>query len=227
MCTNLQVFMFSNCKTSTNLPTPMPNIAGVEQVTDINTEETVTPSTSDNGGGAGGDANNLRELQETPKPQAKTPGKKCSQKSEVQNHILDLLERENAPPEEDDPVELMFSGIAKRVKKNLPEDEAFTLIHTLQGTINEHIKKYKRMKVVEETSINPTSFMREGVTEVVQVLQMETLQAATPTIQEAPPPPPMIRAVHPVNPVQVQVQPQVQGVQNHVYYQREVPFEEM
>ena len=35
------------------------------------------------------------------------------------------------------------------------------------------------MKVVEETN-----FMREGVTEVVQVLQMETLQVATTSVQQ-------------------------------------------
>ena len=214
MCTNLQVFVFSNCRTSTNLPTPMQNTAGVEHVTDINAEENATASTSENGG-VGGDANNLRELQETPKPQAKTPGKKCSQKSEVQNRILDLLEREDAPPEEDDPVDRMFCGLAKRVKKNLPEDEAFTLIHDIQGTVNEHIKKYKRMKVVEETSINPSRFMREGVTEVVQVLQMETPQAVTATVQApTPPPPPMVRAARPITSVQIQVPPQPQAVQN-------------
>ena len=140
------------CRTSTNLPVPTNNTVGVENVTEMTADENgnATASTSDNSSGAGGHpgTNNLRELQETPKPQAKTPGKKSLQKSEVQNRILDMLERDEAPPEEEDPVELMFSGMAKRVKKNLPEDKAFSLIHTIQGTVNEHIKKYKRMKVV-------------------------------------------------------------------------------
>ena len=60
------------------------------------------------------------------------------------------------------------------------------MLHTIQGTVNEHIKKYKRMKVVEETSINPPNFMREGVTEVVQVLQVDTAQAATASVHQAP-----------------------------------------
>ena len=97
----------------------------------------------------------------------------------------------------EDAVDTMFAGISKRVKKSLPEDEAFNLIHTIQGTVNEHIQKYKRMKVVEETTMNPPNFMRDGMTEVVQVLQVETPQEATATVQQASHPPPMMRAVCP------------------------------
>ena len=72
--------------------------------------------------------------------------------------------------------------------------------------------------------------MREGVTEVIQVLQMELPQAVTATVQEArppPPPPPMMRAVRLLVPVQMQLQPQPQVVQNQGYFEKEVPFEEM
>ena len=76
------------------------------------------------------------------------------------------------------------------------------------------------MKVVEETNF---------MTEVVQVLQMETPQAATASLQQGPsaPPSPLMRTVRPVTPVQVQVLPQSQWVQSQVYYNREIPFDQM
>ena len=97
----------------------------------------------ENGGTASTSENNdaVCELQETSRSKAKAPGKKCSQKNEFQSHILDILEQDNTiHVEEEDAINTIFSGIAKRVKKSLPEDEAFTLIHNIQGTVNEHIK---------------------------------------------------------------------------------------
>ena len=84
------------------------------------------------------------------------------------------------------------------------------------------------MKLVEETTINPGNFMREGATEVVQVLQVDTPPAATatPSVHQQPTrmPPPMVRAVRPVQP---QYPMAAQGVQNRVYMEREIAFEDM
>ena len=132
---------------STNLETPTPGSSGVMVVSDVEPnpedgDEVGEETEAVAGPSGGGDADNVRELLETPKPKAKCSGKKTSQKLEVLHRILDLLEKDE-PVAEDDPVDLMFHGIAKRVKKSLPEKEAFTLLHKLQGSVNDHISTYK------------------------------------------------------------------------------------
>ena len=121
---------------STNLETPMPGTSGVKTVADVQAEtvegdedgeageETETVA----GPRAGGDADNVRELQDTPKPKAKCSGKKTSQKLEVQHRNLE---------------------------KSLPEEEAFTLLHKLQCLVNDHITSYKHSQVVTKANFMP------------------------------------------------------------------------
>ena len=197
-----------------------PNSEDGDEV-DEETEAVAGPS-------GGGDADNVRELLETPKPKAKSSGKKTSKKLEVQHRILDLLEKdEPVAVAEDDPVDLMFHGIAKRVKKSLPEEEAFTLLHKLQGSVNDHISTYKRIQVVAKAN-----FMPDETNEVIQVLQVEQ-----PTIVRPPPPPMMMRAAAPPpirmqtpQQVQVQVPVSVQSQANggqQLFYQNELQFEQL
>ena len=124
---------------SSNLPTTMQSTPGVETISEVQSDgSVVTASTLDAAGRRGGDA--VHELEETPRPKVKALGKKVSEKDELQNHILHILEQDNIiPVEEEDAIDTMFSGIVKRVKKSFLDDEAFTLIHTIQGMVNQYI----------------------------------------------------------------------------------------
>ena len=153
--------------------------------------ETSTAGSSSDSGETGGGGDIRRELETTPKPQAKICGKRAQEKQEFQNKLLEVLEKEMSMPD-DDPVDMMMLGISKRMRKALPEEEQFSLIHKLQGCVNEHITSYKQSVVVANTNLD-ASFLAPGANDVNVSGEAvhRTLQVAQPA---PPPPPPMIRA---------------------------------
>ena len=116
-----------------------------------------------------------RELQETPKPTSKQSGKRNDKKMEVQNRILDVLERDLQT--EADPLEMQFSVMSKRVKNELPKGEQFSMALKLSGIIDEEIRAFQRREMVANTALAPPPAQFQ-------------VAAVPPT--GPPPPPPMI-----------------------------------
>ena len=179
--------------------------------------ESSTAGSSSDSGETGGGGNIRRELATTLKPQAKVSGKRAREKQEFQNKLLEVLEKDMSMPDED-PVDMMMSGISKRMCKALPEEEQFSLLHKLQGCVNEHIASYKRSVVVANTNLD-ASFLAPGANTVNVSGEAvhRTLQVAQPVPR---PPPPMIRAGHQV--------PQ-QAVQQDApdFFERELTYQQL
>ena len=137
-----------------------------------------------------------RELQEAPKPTTKTPGKRSKDKLDVQNRMLDLLEKDLSC--EQDPLEMQFIVMSKRVKQQLPTKEHFSLALKLSGIIEEEIVAYERRQIIASTQLNDDNFLNTGAnnvtvtqTNVRNPAQVHTLQVAAP-MQTTTMPPPMI-----------------------------------
>ena len=159
--------------------------------------------------------NTGQELQETPKPRQKFQVRNALKKK-VQNCILDLLEHDETP-EDDDPLELVF-GPWKRVKKSPWGWD----IHFNPQNSRLHKWPHQR-KIVDKTTLKSGSFMREGLTQVVQVLEVKIPQTVAATmVQALPLSPSIIKAAYLANSVQVQVHGE--PIQNQVYYKRKVCF---
>ena len=98
-----------------------------------------------------------RELQETPVPKCKAAGKRSSEKSEFQGRLLDLLERDMQASksnslaqvnDDDDPVDLQLMSMSKRIKKELPAQERFTVLLKLQQVLNDNIESVNHRNLI-------------------------------------------------------------------------------
>ena len=135
-------------------------------------------------------------MQEALKPITKTPEKRSKDKLDVQNRMLDLLEKDLSC--EQDPLEMQFIVMSKRVKQQLPSKEHFSLALKLSGIIEEEIVAYERRQMIANTQLNDANFLNTGANNVTvnetnacNVAQVHTLQVAAP-MQTTSMPPPMI-----------------------------------
>ena len=135
-------------------------------------------------------------MQEASKPITKTPGKRSKDKLNVQNHMLDLLEKDL--PCEQDLLEMQFIVTSKRVKQQLPSKEHFSLALKLSGIIEEEIVAYEHHQMIANTQLNDANFLNTGAnnitvteTNVCNAAQVHTLQVAAP-MQTTPMPALMI-----------------------------------
>ena len=120
-----------------------------------------------------------RELEPTTKPVHKAPGKRTKDKLDVQNRMLDILEKDLSA--EQDPLEMQFIVMCKRVKQQLPVKEHFGLALKLSGIIEEEIVAHDRRQIIANTQLN---------TQLNNPSPVHNMQV-TPQMQ-APPPPAMI-----------------------------------
>ena len=143
---------YSYCRTTSNLPrrAPTTTVTGEEgQNTEIGGGDQVDVPA--NTSGEGGDGGNMavRELPATVKPPARSMGKLAKEKKEMHSRFLDYLEQE------DDPIDLLFTSMAARVKQDLPSSEHYQVAHKLMGQLNEYIVSFNRQEVVANTFLNP------------------------------------------------------------------------
>ena len=124
-------------------------------------------------------------MQEAPKPITKTLGKRSKDKLDVQNRMLDLLEKDLSC--EQDPLEMQFIVMSKRVKQQLPSKDHFTLALKLSGIIKEEIVAYERRQMITNTQLNDANFLNTGASNVIvtktnvhNAAQVHTLQVAAP-----------------------------------------------
>lgn len=155
-------------------------------------------------------------MADTPKPQGKVCGKRAREKQEFQSKLLEVLQKDMSMPD-DDPVDMMLLGIGKRMRKSLPEEEQFSLIHKIQGCVNDHITAYKRGVMVASTNLD-TAFLAPGASNVN--VSGEAVHTTLQVQNEPPPPPPMVRAGQRNNNT---VQPQ----HHPGFFERKLSFQEM
>ena len=174
--------------------------AAVIESVDVEADAVATTSSSGTSNSSDGD----HKLQQTPVPRSKAAGKRSSEKSEFQGQLLDLLERDMqaskssggvaTEEDDDDPVDLQLMSMSKRIKKELPAQERFTVLLKLQQILHENIEAVNRCSLINATPLLPDggqSFLQMGNQEAV-------VQTRLPM-----PPPPML-----------QQQPNVQMVQH-------------
>ena len=110
--------------------------------------------------------------------------------------MLDLLENDLSC--EQDPLEMQFIVMSKRVKQQLPSKEHFSLALKLSGIIEEEIVAYECHQMIANTQLNDANFLNTGTNNVTvnetnacNAAQVHTLQVAAP-MQTTSMPPPMI-----------------------------------
>ena len=137
-----------------------------------------------------------RELQETPVPKCKAAGKRSSEKSEFQGRLLDLLERDMQASksnslaqddDDDDTVDLQLMSMSKRIKKELPAQERFTVLQKFQQVLNDYIESVNRHNLINATPLRQEagqSFLQMGNQEAV--IQTPALLPSPPMLQQQP-----------------------------------------
>ena len=96
---------------------------------------------SENGGrGDGQDVKpTVREIEDTPKPPVHL-SKRRKEAEHLQTKMIEIMDKD------DDEIDLVFQAFAKRIKKNLSDEEQEDLMEELSACVTKHVKMSRAKK---------------------------------------------------------------------------------